>query len=99
MKVLLSDNEADAVTMNFPLTASKLDDPTDKGKAKSAQVLVRSQLLPEEKERKEKHDECCEKETGGTKTRFSLTNKERLPRSTKRSRRNKSRTGMNISVH
>jgi hypothetical protein len=92
MKILLSDKEADEVTMNFlkayqdtiaanaitALTASELDDPTDKGKAKAAQGFVRSQLSPEDKERKEKQDEFWEKETGGTKTRFKLTDKERF---------------------
>ena len=92
MKVLLSDKEADEVTMNFlkayqdtiaanaipALTASELDDPTDNGKAKAAQGFVRSQLSPEDKERKEKQDEFWEKETGGTKMRFNLTDKERF---------------------
>jgi uncharacterized protein (DUF2252 family) len=80
------------VTMNFlkayqdtiaanaiqALTASELDDPTDKGKVKATQDFVRGRLSLDDKERKQKQDKFWEKETGGTKTHFNLADEERF---------------------
>jgi uncharacterized protein (DUF2252 family) len=88
----LSDTGADEVTTRFlktyqetvaantiaSLTAQELGEPTDRGKAKATEGFVKDQLSPKEKKVQEKCDEFWKKETGGTKVRFNMEDKERF---------------------